>query len=132
MAKNENCLWNFESSGIDDVRSPLEIIEEQDAYLRSATERKLRLDIARPNPDFDPDQYTVRISAPTLNYSYNLFGMQYDMGKMYPLVVRFESNEYRIETEIEFVNMLKTIIQSEGARRVVHSLMRQANKVDLF
>jgi len=64
------------------------------------------------------------LSAPTLNYKYQLFEVSHHVS-FYPLVVQYVSQSTSLADEEQFKTKLKEIFSSAHTLNVVHSILAQ-------
>lgn len=144
-------LWpqDLESSSIN---SPLNILNEQAAYLREMTNGKVRVNIdtlglrdigtASDKVAKAGFKYGFYLVAPALdNYQYRLFVIAHDI-EMYPVYILLSSDlldqtgltsdvyrTHEVGSEDEFIESLAIIFSSDKAKRVIGSLIAQSESI---
>jgi hypothetical protein len=108
-----------------DVRTPVSILKEQAALLGSKTghalEGQVETELLYPRTI----SHSFNVVVPALdNYAYHLFSIRHS-AELYP--VDADGADSALTTEAEFTEWLRRKLSSPDTKRVVGSLLAQAN-----
>lgn len=130
-------LWPENITQLE-ITTPLEILRNQAALLGQKTNNLVEAEVVEYPPRtyiFKPKMFETgfHIVAPTLdNYQYKLFSIIYDI-RLYPLTIIVDediraeiglANSHELQTEEEFVLLLKKIFNTEKTKRVIGTLLK--------
>ncbi|MBZ5607194.1 MAG: hypothetical protein LAP38_02975 [Acidobacteriia bacterium] len=113
------------------VRTPLAILKQQAALLGKHTNNLLEGQVTTQT--FGGEfHHRFLIEATALDYRYELFVVSHGV-KLYPVRLEsgphqayYGSNKPKFDSEQAFVNWLKGVLNSEDTKRVLSSLLSQA------
>jgi hypothetical protein len=147
-------LWNLDLEP-SKMQAPLNVLKEQASFLGKMTKNVLEAEVKKTEPlytiqSFNKTRsgidlmakyivgfsYEFVIKAPSLNYSYRLFAVLYDV-YLYPIEIfpdidimrEIGSNEEYIiaNDEKKFIELLRVILSAEKTRKILSSLMSESN-----
>ncbi len=111
------------------IRTPSAIMKEQGALLEQKTKGILSVIVSTENIGRNTFQHKFIIKSPSLNYNFQLFYINQPI-ELFPLTfyseVAFGINNKNADTEAEFIEILKEILQSAKTQNVVNSLLSQS------
>ncbi len=116
---------DFWPSNIADSRmtTPVIILKEQAALLGDKTRNLVQGEVLTQAVG-NMFVHHFYVSAPTLNYKYELFEISHGIS-FYPLNVRCAGQSNPVPDEEQFKERLKAIFSSEHTLNVVHSILAQ-------
>jgi len=146
MATNQLDLWPAMAATSTTQNTPVSILRNQAALLEKKTEGLVVADVKRRNVEVPEIIYAVTkagvkeenaqnvfaysfyLIAPALEkYRYLLFWMLHPV-EMYPLLIRDSpEGEIKVESESEFLEVLRRIFGSEKTQRVIQAMIAQSN-----
>ena len=145
MANVTKDLWPdiIRMSGTS-ARSPVAILRQQAAYLGDKTQNIVEAEVstsAHIRSLADPETlairrtpgliimppydftHTFRLVAPLLdNYKYDLFIVMHNV-VIYPLVFKYQDEDYQVGDEEEFLDRLQAVLSSEKTREIIEQLI---------
>ncbi len=129
-------LWP-EDIGQVKIKSPVVILKEQAALLGKKTHNLLEAAAGQGDTPGDDFSYNFNITAPALGlYTYRLFAIDHGIG-LYPLNIAIDDeicrqiapdakdNRLRIQSEDEFLEILRRIFASTKTRVLISGLLAQ-------
>lgn len=132
-------LWPEEIKTPVTMKSPYSILKEQGQLLGGRTNNIVigRVQRMETSGNFT---YKFHIRSDILNYSYELFRLQYDI-KLYPLQlfsddedvtkgIGIEKGGINIENENEFKSYLKKIFSTDKVKKIISALISQSEDVE--
>jgi len=146
MATNQLDLWPVMTATTTTQNTPVSILRDQAALLEKKTDGLVIADVKRRNVEVPEIIYAVTkagvkeenaqnvfaysfyLIAPALEkYRYLLFWMLHPI-EMYPLLIRDSpEGEFKVESENEFLQVLRRIFGSEKTQRVIQAMIAQSN-----
>ncbi len=146
MATNQLDLWPVMTATTTTQNTPVSILRDQAALLEKKTDGLVIADVKRRNVEVPEIIYAVTkagvkeenaqnvfaysfyLIAPALEkYRYLLFWMLHPI-EMYPLLIRDSpEGEFKVESENEFLQVLRRIFGSEKTQRVIQAMITQSN-----
>ena len=110
-------------------RTPLSIMKQQAVMLGKHTSNLLEAEVTTDIYDGD-FRHRFVIAVPALDYRYELFTVSHDP-MLYPITVssvRYENytGRSKLQNEQEFVDWLKSVLNSDETKRILASLLAQA------
>lgn len=123
-------LWG-DLQGLESVRTPALILQEQAGYLGQLTDEILegvvhRLAAVRASDRVDADLYIV---APALRrYRVKILSVSYSLSDAYPAFVSsyIEEGKWDAKNEADLEGILEGILSSDNVRRVIFSLIAES------
>ena len=122
-----NNLWG-DLSEVERVVTPKEILLEQANVLTQATKGVLVGQVSNNNKS-DGFSYDLEVCVPALNnYTYTILTVQHQI-ELYPLrIITNGGGRYmNCASEEEFTSALMNVLSSKEVKRVLSSLLSQAN-----
>lgn len=120
---------------------PVTILEEQAALLGKKTKNLVTAEVGVPSQFKGEIQYPFYLVAPQLNnYRYLLFSISYGILSSYPvnflldeeIVKEIQPQNSRFiisaNSDLEFVDLLKKVLQSAKTRQLINSLRTRSNQ----
>ena len=125
-------LWGS-LEGIDTVRTPAMILQEQAGLLRELTKEVLQGKVKR-DPLVDMRQsgnvkVTLYIVAPALQgYSVKILDLEYSYTAAYPVIVNssIDGTEWRASQEGSLIGILKRILSSGAITNIIATLIAES------
>ncbi|KAA6332647.1 hypothetical protein EZS27_018870 [termite gut metagenome] len=137
MANNVENLWPEIKT--DGFSVPKVILSKQAAYLGESTKNLLTAKVescllpSSDNPNGRSNKNTIKhrfiVSAPMLNYQFELLSVEHDMLASYPLKLTcdiLEARDHYVSTEEQFIKALSYIFKDSKAQNVVRTLIAQS------
>ena len=121
----ENNLWG-DISSLETVKTPASYLIEQATLLTKAMKNVI-VGVVETKPSGRRFETDLDVEVPGLNnYRYGLLTVNYPM-EMYPLRINdwVNSQDYKCDSEAQFIDSLRAILSSEGVRRVLSTLKAQ-------
>lgn len=124
MATHTTDFWP-DDIGQAELRTPVALLREQAAALGEKTKNVVTAEVESDNAGkfFAHKLYSV---APVLHYRYQLLTSQHPI-LFYPMDVTTPGSSWdTVKSEAEFAEWLKTVLASEGTKKVIRSLIAQS------
>ena len=119
---NEMDLWP-DDIGETDLVPPVAVLREQAALLGKKTRPLVRARV-ESSGDGEMLHHTFTLTAPALDYRLELFTVVHPVS-FYPMMFFWRGERKDLSTPEEFMEHLKTVLQSNDTKKVVHSLLAQ-------
>ena len=137
-------LWPDDIAINLSLRTPFAILRKQASALSEKTKNVVEglvvIDSQASKPK-GPIYYDFNIRAPMMNYTYQLFYISHPI-ELYPLRLCIEDEEVlstwkgdpdnttlQIETEDEFMQILRSVFASKRTRKIVSALIAQSMEI---
>jgi hypothetical protein len=124
MATHTTDFWP-DDLGLGELRTPVALLREQATALGEKTKNVVTAEVDSDNTGkfFIHKLYLV---APALHYRYQLLTIQHPI-LFYPMDVTTPTSPWAtVKSEAEFAEWLKTVLASEGTKKVIRSLIAQS------
>lgn len=125
-------LWG-DLGGLDNIRSPAVILQEQAALLGKLTNELLEGKVRRhSNPDDNRFEILLYVAAPALGpYRIQILELSYSLEKTYPVMFRdsLDAKFLRVDDEVKLLEKLEELLSSERVRRVLATLISESKMI---